>query len=69
MAEGPSPRKAVTDVLELCASQLEFAFAQGDIGWVFRPAPAEFWTMYAMAQDSPLAEEPPKPIATAEARN
>ena len=57
VAEAKDAATALTDVLRLCALQLEFATNEGDLSSVFRPAPPEIWAMYAKAQDT---DQPPQ---------
>ncbi len=49
VAEGATPKEALHDVLDLCASQIETAVKHGDVESIFRPAPAEFWRLFCLA--------------------
>lgn len=52
VAEGDSPHAAATTVMELCDMQIEACLAENDIDGIFRFAPRDAWTRYAMSKDA-----------------
>jgi hypothetical protein len=68
VAEGASADQALGDLLDLCAYQIEYSLAQGDLRSIFRPAPEETWVMYWRAHKKRLPKKPSKPVGRFEAR-
>jgi len=68
VAEGRDPIRALQDLMDLSATQVEAAIERGDLESVFRPAPPEIWAMFARAADAPLRKKPPPPVERFEAR-
>lgn len=65
---GATPEEAIANVVQLCQSQIERAYEDGDLQSVFRPAPAEYWRQFSLARDMDLSQTPPRPIDRIEAR-
>ena len=53
VAEGDSANAASTTLMELCDMQIEACLAEGDIEGIFRFAPRDAWTRYAMSKEVP----------------
>ena len=51
VAEGDSVKDAFATLLRLMAFQLETASDEEDINSIFRPAPAEYWNLFARGTD------------------
>lgn len=54
VAEGQSARLALSDALDLCSTQIEFALAQRDLNSLFHAAPPEFWAMFSKSKPMSL---------------
>ena len=68
VAEGASPGDALKSCVELCTSQIKYAYERGDIESIFRSAPSEYWHMFSVAQDYEFLDEWPEPMENAEVR-
>jgi hypothetical protein len=66
-AEGTTPAEAVDTLIALCDLQIRSALDDADLPSIFRPAPAEFWHMFAMAARTRHAA-PPERIDRLEVR-
>ncbi len=57
VAEGNDADEAIRSLISLCDFQIRTAMESGDLGSVFRPAPAEVWTMFAEGHEKLLEEK------------
>jgi len=53
VAEGDSAADAVQTLVELIQMQIDAARDAGDLGSIFRPAPPEYWHLYARGKRRP----------------
>jgi hypothetical protein len=60
IAEGSSPARALKDLIELTATQIETAKDSGNLESIFRPAPPEIWTMFAFSRKVEVPRVRPK---------
>jgi hypothetical protein len=67
-AEGQSPQEAFQNLLDVLDVQIQSSLADGDLGSIFSPAPAELWRMYALATDRTFRKKPPKPVSRLDVR-
>jgi hypothetical protein len=58
VSEGDSAGDAIASVLRLMAFQLETASEDEDINSIFRPAPAEYWSLFARGADIAIEQRP-----------
>jgi hypothetical protein len=49
VAEGATPQEAVSNVLDLCDLQIASAVENNDLESIFRPAPAQYWSLFFQA--------------------
>jgi hypothetical protein len=61
VAEGPSPRRAFQDLMDLSLLQLRVAEEEGDLQSIFRPAPANVWMMFGKANPISTGRTPRLP--------
>lgn len=59
VGEGKSPKEALACVITLCGKQIEYWSEERALESMFRPAPPEFWAMYARSTvfESPAVGE------------
>jgi hypothetical protein len=57
VAEGTSRQDAIQSLISLCDLQIETALEEGDLESIFRPAPPEFWKMFASGKKRTLSEK------------
>jgi len=66
VAEGDTPKEAMSGLIDISNTQIEALLAEGDLNSLFSPAPPEIWRMFSTAADSPSASRRPsravKPI-------
>jgi hypothetical protein len=51
VAEGKNAEDAIESLISLCDLQIETAIEEGDLESIFRPAPPEFWKMFASGKE------------------
>jgi predicted RNase H-like HicB family nuclease len=51
VADGATPHQAITALMELTEFQIETAMEEGDLSSIFRPAPPDIQSAFAVAQD------------------
>ena len=57
VAEGKSAEDALQSLISLCDLQIETALEEGDLESIFRPAPPEFWKMFATGKEKTFAKK------------
>lgn len=59
VAEGETPMQAFENLQSLTALQIETAMEEGDLQSIFRQAPAEILSLFAIGQDRHIRRRPP----------
>jgi len=54
VAEAKTVDNAVSSLVSLCDLQIKVALEEGDLQSIFRPAPAEIWKLFTVAQKKQL---------------
>jgi hypothetical protein len=57
VADGKDVDDAISSLISLCDFQIRTAMEHGDLGSVYRSAPAEMWAMFAEGTEKLLAEK------------
>ena|ERR1051326_6068312 len=57
VAEGKDSDDALRSLISLCDLQINVALEEGDLEAVFRPAPADVWTLFAAGKEKSIVEK------------
>ena len=61
-AEGNTPMRAFDNLQSLTAFQIETALQEGDLQSIFRQAPPQLLSAFAIGYDRPIRRRPPKAV-------
>jgi predicted RNase H-like HicB family nuclease len=62
VADGDTPMQAFENLQSLTALQIETAMEEGDLQSIFRQAPSEILSLFAVGQDRQIRRRPPASV-------